>query len=616
MSRSEAFQFRLPPQDLSALTFCKPGVEGMKSWIDALPRANLGETTRALYDAVNEVTRWKATSQQRFEILELLRPVIYVACQGLEKHFLQQPVILPEQPRKVAELAQSLQYQLMRSYTLTAATCIDKMKALFNKPTALMTTAIHRAISDASQILIRSFQLYQSTRAHLWEEIHLLVRLAEHYKLAATDVRDPLGKASTIAQIYTKTLLLGCIKANQLRQDDILVIWNTLDQWAGAVHFYPVDRGEEKLLIVDPHTDSPPMYRRFYSGDFNADCRQLDTANLISQLKILTDPALSGDGPVSRNLLNHLILAWGVLTDRTFMRLEANARLALCIGLSTTHYFVSGELSFEQLVRGDGNAREPSNALFLVDDGRATSARSADAADAKLAQPLTGKKPAGDVWDGAIDADHGPARVSLESIDYHVRKGGRTQMTSSGTDREKYQNFEVQMINMSPGGYRLEWPDQAPLQLKTGEIIGIREAHHASWSIGAIRWVRQEPDAGLHLGVELLSPAAVPYGARVLQKRGDVPSDYMRVLTLPEIKPLGQPMTLLTPAVSFREGQKVVLMRQGQESTVLLTRLVTQTAAYSQFEFQLSKRIGEPPQKSTAKPEGRDEGFDSLWHKL
>lgn len=615
MSRSEAFQFRLPPQDLSALTFCKPGIEGMKSWIDALPRANLGQTTRSLYDAVNEVTRWKATPQQRFEILELLRPVIYGACQGLEKHFLQQPIILPEQPRKVAELAQALQYQLMRCYALTAVSCSDKMKALFGKPTQLMTLAIHRAISDGTQTLIRSFQLYQSTRAHLWEELHMLVRLGEHYKLAATEVRDPLGRASTISQLYIKTLLLGCIKANQLRQDDILVIWNALDQWVGTVHFYPVDRGDEKLLIVDPHTDNPPMYRRFYTGDFNADCRQLDTANLVSQLKMQADPTLSGDGPVSRNLLNHLILAWGLLTDRTFMRLEANARLALCIGLSTTHYFVSGEQSFEQLIRGDGSAREPANALFLVDDGRTTNAKP-DASDARLAQPLTGKRPAADVWDSAIDADKRQARVSLESIDYHVRKEGRTQVTSTGTDREKYQNFEVQMINMSPGGYRLEWPEQAPLQLKTGEIIGIRESHHAGWSIGAIRWVRQEPDVGLHLGVELLSPAAVPYGARVLQKRGDAPSDYMRVLTLPEIKPLGQPMTLLTPSVTFREGQKVVLVRQGQESTVLLTRLMKQTAAYSQFEFQPSKRIGEPPHQGAAKPEGRDEGFDSLWHKL
>lgn len=615
MSRSEAFQFRLPPQDLSALTFCKPGVEGVRSWIDALPRANLGQTTRALYDALHDITRWKATAQQRFDVLELLRPVIYSACQGLEKHFLQQPVILPEQPRKVADLAQSLQYQLMRCYALTALTCTDKMKALFNKPTQLMTVAIHRAISDATQTLIRSFQLYQPTRANLWEDIHTLMRLAEQYKLAATEVRDPLGKSSTIALLYTKTLLLGCTKANQLRQDDILLIWNALDQWAGGVHFYPVDRGEEKLLIVDPHTDNPPMYRRFYKGDFNADCRQMDTANLVAQLKMQADPALSGDGPVSRNLLNHLILAWGLLTDRTFMRLEANARLALCIGLSTTHYFVSGELSFEQLVRGDGNAREPSSALFLVDDGRTTAAR-ADAEDARLAQPLTGRKPAADVWDSAIDADKRQARVSLESIDYHVRKNGRTQVTSTGNDREKYQNFEVQMVNMSPGGYRLEWPEQVPPQLKTGEIIGIRESHHAGWSIGAIRWVKQEADAGLHLGVELLSPAAVPYGARVLQKRGDTPSDYMRVLTLPEIKPLGQAMTLLTPAVSFREGQKVVLVRQGQESTVLLTRLVTQTAAYSQFEFQPSRRIGEPPQKGAAKLEGSDEGFDSLWHKL
>jgi len=617
MSRSEAFQFRLPQQDLPALSFCKASAEGMRTWIDSLPRANLGQSTRALYEAINELVRWKATPQQRFELLEALRPAIHSACEGLSRHYLQQPVVLPEQPRKVADLAQAMQRQLLRAYALVAAQCIEKMKSFLGKPTVLMNTAIHRALAECAQVLIRCAQLYQAAPTHLWEEIHALLRLAEQHKMAATEMRD--GEASSsVATLYAKLLLLGGIKANQLRQEDVPVIWAALDQWVTLVHFYPVDRGEDKLLIVDPHTDNPLVYRKFYKGDFNADVRQIDTASLVAQLKMQADPTLSGEGPVSRNLLNHLIVAWGILTDRTFMRLEANDKLALCIGLSTTHFFVSGEMGFDALVRGDGS-KEPAKALFMVDDGAVgVQKKVVDDSDAKLAQPLSGRPaPVADVWDSAVDADPRQARVSLESIDYHVRKGGRSQMTASGNDREKYQNFEVQTVNMSPGGYCLEWPDQVPLQLKNGEIIGIREAHHAAWSVGAIRWVKQEPNVvPLHLGVELLSPTAIPYGARVLQKRGEAPSDFMRVLALPEIKALGQPMTLITPAVSFREGQKVALIQRGMESTVLLTRLVAQTAGYSQFEFQLSKRIGESPTRQDAPAGAAEEGFDSLWNKL
>jgi len=108
MSRSEAFQFRLPQQDLSALTFCKAGNDGMRAWIESLPRANLGQSTRALYDAINEVVRLKVSAQQRFDLLELLRTVIHGAVEGLSRHYLQQPVVLPEKPRKVAELAQAI----------------------------------------------------------------------------------------------------------------------------------------------------------------------------------------------------------------------------------------------------------------------------------------------------------------------------------------------------------------------------------------------------------------------------------------------------------------------------------------------------------------------------
>ncbi len=121
----------------------------------------------------------------------------------------------------------------------------------------------------------------------------------------------------------------------------------------------------------------------------------------------------------------------------------------------------------------------------------------------------------------------------------------------------------------------------------------------------------------LQIGVELLSPTATPYGARVLQKMGDSQSEYMRVLVLPEVTPTGQAKTLITPAVSFKENQKVMLVQNGREVTVLLTKLVFSSGYYSQFEFLETKRISdEKKQQLKDKLSVDNDSFDSLWKNL
>ncbi len=615
---------QLPAQDLSTLSFSKMDLAAIDEWLANLPIANLGATTRSLYTAIDETIRLKTAPQLRFDILEKLRPAIYFSCQGLEKHFINQPITLPEQAQKVADLAQALQSSLVEGYMLVAQQCQEKMLGFhIGKPTMLMAKALDRAFVDATRLLARNYQLHLPLEKHFWYRLHQLNLLGEQCKVSqhtVTDILQGTDYQSSPSASYIRLLLLGCVKANQLRQEDIVLIETParLNHWAAVTELTEAQKDTQHLFIIDPHLDYPPNYQKFYSGDYNEDCRCLDTSRLVSLLHSELEQQPGDPQTLSKNLLNHLIAAWGVLTDRTFMRLEAQDKLALCVGLSTTHHHIAGDISFSQLIHGEDTGESDGKTLFPVDhkgDDRH------------------------DCWDDAFDSEKGAdawntvfqatddrdraqqrTRISMESIEYHVRHDGtlgEEPITDQESGKEKYQYYDVQVVNMSPSGYCLDWPQKAPPHFKTGEITGIKETHHNNWSIAAIRWVNQENDQHLQIGVELLSPTATPYGARILQKKGTSSTNYVRVLVLPEITPINQPETIITPSLGFREGLKVLLAQNGHETTIQLTKQLTGGGSYSQFEFKEKKRIHEQKKEEQLRKQSEaDNNFDSLWNNL
>ncbi len=152
--------------------------------------------------------------------------------------------------------------------------------------------------------------------------------------------------------------------------------------------------------------------------------------------------------------------------------------------------------------------------------------------------------------------------------------------------------------------------------MKAGEILALREDGQGNWSIGVIRWVKQLPGHGAQLGVEVLAPKARPCGARVIKKTGEA-SEYMRTLLLPELKAINRPATLITPALTFRSGYKLVLNLDGEEIKAQLGIQVSATPSFSQFEFTLMRRPTEATdgtRKTEAAPD--DEDFDSIWASL
>ena len=603
MSQPRRIRLRLPEQDLKALSLGSDQPKKLQAWLEQLPLMNMGETSRQLYQYIQELNRLNVDPRTRFELLEILRPVIQNLCRGLSKHYLNQALVLPEKARRVASLAQSLQGHMATGYKLVVARGLGSLGEKDMK--TVVVTSLHRAVTALSETLLRCYQLYFPTPRNLWLELHQLYLLAETNRLEHTEVDDPefhLLESSTVTDAYARALLLATCKPNQLRQQELALVYDATEEWSGFIDV-KVAADSDDLFVFDLGVDRPPTYRTHASAAEDTS-RYIESGDLVQRLgKLAAGEKLSDfHQPRGMNdaLLGHLQRAWGALAERSFRRVEQRMELTVCMGLGAAHYFISGGEDFARLL-GD------SRSALLDDDNPFLSRRKGGRQSSVPDDP----------WSQAYDG--GGFRMlhessSVEDIDLS-RITSAIQEQRKGESRVRFEKYSCHTVNVSPGGYCLAWEgSNTPAQLRTGELLGIREDGGGSdWSLGVIRWVKQLSNREARFGVELLAPRAIPAGGRVIRKTGEQ-AEFQRVLLLPELHAIGQPATLLVPAVGFQTGSRVELVQGGKAQRIQLRRRINSTASFGQFEFRLLGAQSEQPAQNL--DETGKEDFNSIWSNL
>lgn len=601
VSSAEPLRQRLPAQDLGRLSLVNHQPRKLKEWVDALPMMNVGETSRLVFQTLQELTRLQVDTAERLELLELLRPTAHALCNALSKHYLNQSVMLPERATKVATLAQAMQSHLATGYKLVVLASLDKLARKRDPDTLRQaTTATHRAITELTGNLLRSTQLYLSTPPNLWLELHTLYLLSAEHQLTlpVADALNRYTEKSTVEEAYIRALLLATCKPNKLRQSEIAQICQLSELWAPLIRLREFS-GAGELFVFDLSRDAPPTYRTQARADASDHVRAIMPTALVEHLNEVFrqaqqgNPKASGEAALSPGLLHHLVQAWSELSERSFSRVSHDGTLDISLGLTATHYFLAGKRDFDTMMQGIQNR-------FMIADADNPFLK-AKAMGAHRPDDRTGK----DVWSMAFG--------NVESNEQHDYKLAFQDKEPEGPDR--YDTYQCQIVNISPGGYCVEWAGDVPASVKAGEILGLREDGENGWSVGVIRWVKQLPGHGAQVGIEVLAPKAKPCGARVIKKTGEA-TEYMRTLLLPELKAVGRPATLITPALTFRTGYKLVLKLDGEELKAHLTQQVSTTQSFSQFEFALMRRPSdtEAAAKTDTRPE--DEDFDSIWASL
>ena len=207
---------------------------------------------------------------------------------------------------------------------------------------------------------------------------------------------------------------------------------------------------------------------------------------------------------------------------------------------------------------------------------------------------------------------HGTADTLLpyEEIEYRQLQNDDSHEAS---DRH-FPTYVLPVINHSPGGYCLAWPDAVPAELQAGEMVGIEDTAGAGWSIAVVRWIRQVRGGGTQMGIEQVAPYAEPCGLQLVRTRDDH-SHYLRGLLLPAISAIDLPATLLAPRLPFEEGHKVLINTNGEERRAGLDRRVSSTNSFNQFAYR-SLEAARNDNAAGSGVVGVEEEFDSLWQTL
>lgn len=612
MSDSIKIRLTLPRQNLTEPSLFRPSPEAAETWIEALPIANTLAIAELLNVALSELNHLQLPPRSRYQILETLRPRVDLALGSLHKKYLNQPLVIPREPGKLADLAEQLLLAAGTAYTIVAVEAIQQREQISDiNPARLTCEAIHHALVYCGRRVLQAFQLYRPLPIHGWQVLHQLYALAENQELTDLPLQNQTAGGRSIRATYLQSLVLGCCKPNQLRQSDLESAYHAMTNLSELAILAPAG-ASSGLFAVDLASDQPPLYTTLLPGTGGAGYRVIDTSALVQRLQEIKSaekdrlqsevtPLDAAEG-LPGYLLDHLIDSLGSMSMRNFSRTRSRSTLRVCLGLSSTHFHVAGRKDFEHFLVGtDSETALAKGNPFL------TSQRSADIWS--LANPevdyvrnewLPGQRDSADI-ERQIDLDAATRAQLLEEVEVKLPLD------------ERYPIHKVAQADASPGGYCLEWTEELPSDLRAGDIVSIMEDQGQDWAIAVIRWLSRLENARTLIGLELLSPRAKAFAAMIHLKNSSKGAA-MRVLLLPEIKLVGQPHTILTPRASFREHQRITLVNQNHSHTVELTRQIASTASYSQFEFRTIKELGDV--LSTAKANPLDSPYDSLWSNI
>ena len=593
MSPRPHLLLRAPTPSQLSLTFCEATPRDLKRWIAKLPKANLGETARLLYQGLGELNQLLTPSENRLQLLELLRPEVYLVCKHLERHFLNQSIVLDERSRKVANLCQALQNHLAIGYkqiVLRISATYAKDRASKDRA-ALLATAAQRALHCLNGPVMRASLLYCPVPDGVWLELHQLYQAALAHQLQNVPINDPLaahGTTLSVQQSYTAALLLGSSRCNQMRQQAILRLAEVLEAWSLLVRVQPATLASS-LFAMAPDEDSPPRYKTLYEEDRLPLLVGLDPADLVEAIKTHLEMPVEQRAQsrlipsnFSIDLLQHVAAAWGDVAERTFTRTPGQGHLTVCIGMSALHYYIGGERSFSEILK-----------------------RPALSQSAQFVPGATTQS-----WSRPTESDrHG----DYEEIQYDLPSGEGSGAASASNNDQHFPTYALQIVNHSPGGYCLAWPREVPPQLQAGEMIGIQDTQAQGWSVAVVRWIRQVRSGGTQMGIELVAPHAQPCGLQLVRV-SEQNSQFLRGLLLPEIRAIDIPASLLAPRMPFQEGNKVIINTQGEERPAGLGQRMTGTGSFNQFEYHLLEVA--KPAPAGADDAAPEEDFDSLWKDL
>lgn len=563
--------------------------KNIEQWIADLPKANVGETARRVFEILVATNQLHYSPQVRYKFLEALRAPVQYVTEALRKHFVGVSFPLPEKSQKIAAITREIYLEMATGYKISLEDSLAK--SLFFIDKKLVTLLCHRAITAMSRSLLTSYQTYAPYPDNLWLELHQLYSFAEKHNLLRTQIKDDQHKYVEKSSIYTEYVrcsLLSLTSPYRLRHGEAGKVYDTLERWTMHTTLHHLNEKNQRKghFGFNLDTDKPPRSLALASDNCDhAACRILNTEPLahIIRDEILNTADVGGTTltsidmqrpDLSHDLLRRLLIAWGVISKRNFPRSDKYEKVRVTIGLSATHKIIT-----EGRKKKRNNMKRHKGGM---DDIYSTSAKY----DSSIIESVNDVQP--DVWDMIYPSDTNSFERQKQAELQKLKKTPRPTPPTPPAEADPYSVETWAILNESASGYCLQCEEHSKAKIQVGELMGIRrsgDGHTWKWGIGVIRWMRLNDEQRLLLGIEMLTPDAAAIGIRPAVNDGL--DDYKRTLMLPELTAINQPPTLITGPVPYRVGNKLIINILGKRVNVQLTKLLQNTGLFAQFQFEM-----------------------------
>ena len=596
-------------------------------WIEALPLANIGETSRQIYTTLLDFNRYEIPELVRAKVVELFRPTVHYVCNNLRRHYMDMGFPLSPKAWKTVILSRELYNELAINYKIIIERMLGGRTERFDRK--LLVIALHRALYYLGQVFLQSCLAYTNTPPRLWKEINAIFAFARQNHVHRIPVKNRIEEheeVSTIEETYKALLLFAAAAPGRLRQSHLQTTFDKALQWAPQTRFLGMDDDipSTGCLNINLVKDEPPVHNALHMPIPGRHIAILDLRDLIRKLHDEYEEApMDGSQEVhldrqqiSRALLRQLIRNWHSPPERQFVRTRLHFSLHILCGLRAIHAALNPLGADEAARHADaeplsGLSASPNINMPALPSQQTNPLDAID--DSKLSlSPL----PSNERSDSLLMESQGQFGNSQLSDD------PVSQWQDSGLlDLQRSEGMEITTLNESAGGYCLQWPtDRHPPKVKIGELLGIGGASgQPDYGLGVIRWIHCDNQAQMELGLQVISTqveASTAYLAgangRMPPRSKQEPISCLLVRGGQGTGEQGDP-TLILGNANYAVGTHLWL-RDTSESQrlVRLSRLVDFSSAYARFAFEYVNQKG----GMDSDRDGAYNEFESLWNSL
>jgi len=404
---------------------------------------------------------------QRFQLLEVLRPVVLDGMALLERQLQGTSFPLSTAKAQAAGQLQSLHVLLSLGYRQAVAELCGPSGSVPFLRGGVVARAVERALYHGSRQLALAYFLYRAPAAGVWRGLHAIDAFARSVSLQHKPVEDiALRHPASVESGYGQAVLLALSNPYRFSQREQADLWQATRDLAELCSFHS-GQPPEGAFAVPQDDDEGPGYIPEERARAGAQLLWFDLAPLARHLdeslgsqttgEVLLRPRKGHTVLAQAELLRRLRSGWGQAAARGHQRMGAVHSLETVVGLSGLHYFLAGHQDFDSFLRRLRDRPLPS--------------------------------------------------------------GGERAAWAQGSDGGSVAVATARVLDQSLGGYRLEWPPAEQVRARVGELIGLAvggDDDARDWMVGVVRWLRYGPVGGVHAGVELLARRGTAVAVRCL----------------------------------------------------------------------------------------------------